>query len=180
MNHFRFVWTGWDDNDARDYILGAMYNAVLYAKGMEENGDYMIRFRVKGGGVYLAYWEDMRKVMWPHLGPREVRAAHIQIGSPALKGLSWKLDYTEADYAEGFNAHLYWCPREKGMPYRVLPYSIYDREWCLYEGVYMHTRIMRWNPEGDDGKPKYRIFGEPRRNLVVDEMLKASKTGGKR
>ena len=166
MKDFRFIWKDWDDQDVRDYILGTIYNAVLYAQGKEENGDYMVRLRVKGGGVYIGYWED---------GSAGGRAAHIRIGSPTLKTVSWKLNYTEADYEQGFNARLYWCPRKKGMPYSLVPESIYDREWCLYEGVYAPSRRMRWNPEGDDGKPMYKVFGEPRRDLVIDEMLEASK-----
>ena len=163
MRDFRFIWKDWDDQDVRDYILGTIYNAVLYAQGKEENGDYMVRLRVKGGGVYIGYWED---------GSAGMRAAHVRIGSPALKTVSWTLDYTEQDTG---NARLYWCPRKKGMPYSLVPESIYDREWCLYEGVYAPSRLMRWNPEGDDGKPMYKVFGEPRRDLVVDEMLERSK-----
>ena len=180
MKNFRFVWKNWSDEAARDYLFGAVYNAVLHAAGKEENGDYMVRFRAGGGGVYIAYWEDMRNVMWPRLGPREVRAAHIQVGSPALKGLSWKLDYTEADFVEDYSATLYWCPRSKGMPYNSRLDRTYTREWCLYEGVYMWARQRGWNEEGDDGKPKHRLFGEPKRSQVVERMLEASKIGGKR
>ena len=181
MNDFRFAWKNWSDSEeARDYLAGAVYNAVLYAAGKESNGDYMVRFRASGGGVYIAYWEDIQNVMWPRLGPREVRAAHIQIGSPALKTVSWKLNYTEADFVEDYDATLYWCPRSKGMPYELVSDRLYAREWCLYEGVYMWTRLRGWNPEGDDGKPKYRVFGEPKRNAMVDKMLEASKLGGKR
>ena len=169
MNDFRFVRKNWSEETARDYLCGAVYNAVLYAAGKESNGDYMVRFRVGGGGVYIAYWEDETEGM---------RAAHIQIGSPVLKGLSRKLDYTEADLDH--NARLYWCPHEKGMPYSRNPGNAYTREWCLYEGVYTLARMRGWNDEGDDGKPKHKIFGEPRRDLVVDRMLEASKMGGAR
>lgn len=164
MKDFRFVWKNWDDSDARDYIAGAIYNAVLYAAGKEENGDYMVRFRVKGGGVYLAYWEDETEGM---------RVAHVRIGSPALQRVSWLLDYTELDL-DG-NARLYWCPRENGMPYSVVPESVRDRERCLYDGVYAPARRMEWNPEGEDGKPLYRIGVPMNMERIVSEMLERSK-----
>ena len=173
MKDFRFVWKNWDDRDARDYILGSIYNAVMYVEGEEENGDYMVRFRVKGGGVYIAYWESSEMAFCPYTEPSKIRVAHVRIGSPALQTVSWMLDYSELDLDD--NARLYWCPREKGMPYSLVPESIYDREWCLYEGVYAHARRMKWNPEGEDGKPLYR-FGPPmRRERIVSEMLERSK-----
>ena len=173
MKDFRFVWTGWDDRDARDYILGAIYNAVMHAKGEEENGDYMVRLRVKGGGVYLAYWEDEVAMQFPYKELGTVKAAHVRIGSPALQKVSWFLDYTELDTDS--DAHLYWCPRKKGMPYSLVPDSIYNREWCLYEGVYAPSRRMKWNPEGEDGKPLYRMGVPMNREKIVSEMLEASK-----
>ena len=169
MKDFRFVRKNWREETMRDYLCGAVYNAVLYAAGKESNGDYMVRFRAGGGGVYIAYWEDEAEGM---------RAAHIQIGSPVLKGLSWKLDYTEADL--DYRARLYWCPREKGLPYNRNLDRTYTREWCLYEGVYTPVRIRGWNEEDYDGKPKHKIFGEPRRDSVVDRMLEASKMEGTR
>lgn len=163
MKDFRFVRKNWNDEVARDYLAGAIYNAVLYANGKEENGDYIVRFRAKGGGVYIAYWETDEKM----------RTAHVRIGSPALDTVSWMLDYTELDKDD--TARLYWCPREKGMPYSLVPDSIYFREWCLYEGIYMWTRQRGWNPEGDDGKPQLRIGVPMNREKIVSEMLERSK-----
>ena len=173
MRNFRFLWTGWDDSAARDYMLGAIYNAVLYASGKEENGDFMVRFRVKGGGVYIAYWESSATAFCPYAEPSKIRTAHVRIGSPALQRVSWALDYTELDLND--NARLYWCPREKGMPCSAVPESVRDREWCLYEGVYAQARLMRWNPEGEDGKPLYRIGVPMNRERIVSEMLEMSK-----
>lgn len=167
MNEFRFIRKNWDNEAMRDYLAGAIYNAVLYANGKEENGDYIVRFRVGGGGVYIAYWETAE--------PSGMLVAHVRVGSPALKTVSWLLDYTQLDTSA--NARLYWCPREDGMPNKAVSHRVYTREWCLYEGVYKWARQRGWNPEGEDGKPLYRFSLPLNRERIVSEMLEASKMG---
>ena len=172
MKDFRFVRKNWKDETVRDYLDGAIKNAKDYAAKGESNGDYIVRFRESGGGVYIAYWEEDMEGM--------SRRANVEIGSPSLKAISWRLCCNDCDLLNDSPATLYWCPREKGMPYAKVPSNLYMREWCLYEGIYKWARLRGWNEEGHDGKPKHRIYGEPGRSRVVDEMLELSKMGGKR
>lgn len=173
MNSFRFARRSWNDNDFRDWLHGAVYNAVLYAGGMESNGDYMVRLRAKGGGVYIAYWEDTVSLTTVSGEERLIRNAHVRVGSPALKRVSWMLDYSELNRHS--SAVLWWCPRESTMPFKAPPERMHFRDWCLYEGVYVWARHFGWNPEGNDGRPMYKVGVPQKREAIVERMLEESK-----